>query len=185
MKEIYWSLFATFMKIGGFTFGGGYAMIPIIHAEVVEQKGWLTEDDMVDILAIAESTPGPIAINSATFIGYKKGGLLGSALATLGVVLPSFLMILLISLFFTQFREAQWVGHAFAGIRAGVVFLVIGGAKKLISKVHKNPQSYATMALVFLLATFTPVNVVWLLLASAALYIFYHPYEAVKKGEKK
>ena len=91
-----WQLFSTFFRIGLFTFGGGYAMIPLIQREAVEKHGWVTDDDILEILAIAESTPGPIAINSATFVGFRVGGVLGSACATLGVVLPSFVIISLI-----------------------------------------------------------------------------------------
>ena len=93
-----WKVFATFFKIGAFTFGGGYAMIPLIQNEAVEKNKWITDDDILEIIAIAESTPGPIAINSATFVGYRAAGVLGSVCATLGVVLPSFVIILLLSL---------------------------------------------------------------------------------------
>ena len=104
-----WVLFVTFFKIGAFTFGGGYAMIPLIQKEVVESKGFITDEDILDIFAIAESTPGPIAINSATFIGYKIAGVLGSFFATLGVVLPSFIIIFIISMFADAFKQNEYV----------------------------------------------------------------------------
>ena len=116
------TLFVTFFKIGAFTFGGGYAMIPLIQREVVENHKWITDDDILDIVAIAESTPGPIAINSATFVGYRVCGVLGSAAATLGTVLPSFTIILIISAILTQFQELEAVKFAFMGIR-GTAFL--------------------------------------------------------------
>lgn len=183
MKNIYWLLFSTFAKIGAFTFGGGYAMIPVISTEIVEKRGWIDDEEMVDILAIAESTPGPLAINSATFIGYKTGGLLGSVVATFGVVLPSFLIIYIISMFMTQFRELVWVSYAFKGIQAGVVFLVLSAAHKLISQCEKNIRNYCVMAVVFLLAVFTNINVIFLLIGAAVFHILY--MVSTKKKEKE
>ena len=119
------TLFLTFLKIGAFTFGGGYAMIPIIEKEMVEKHKWIKSEDILDIFAIAESTPGPIAINSATFIGYKIGGVFGSFCATFGVVLPSFVIISIISLVLREFSDIKAVQYAFNGIRAGVLALII------------------------------------------------------------
>ena len=104
-----WQIFAAFFKIGAFTFGGGLAMIPLIQTEAVENHGWVSDDDILEIVAIAESTPGPIAINSATFVGYRVCGVLGSVFATLGVVLPSFLVILALSFVLQQFQELRAV----------------------------------------------------------------------------
>ena len=116
------TLFLTFLKIGAFTFGGGYAMIPLIQNEVVEKRKWMTDQDILDIIAIAESTPGPISINAATFVGYKKPRASGGrCLCTMGVVLPLFLMIATISLILQAFAHNQVVQYAFAGIRAGVL----------------------------------------------------------------
>ncbi len=115
-----WQIFFTFFKIGAFTFGGGYAMVPLIQREASEKHGWVTDEDILDIVAIAESTPGPIAINSATFVGYRACGVLGSVAATLGVVLPSFMIILAISGILRQFQENVYVQYAFRGIRCGV-----------------------------------------------------------------
>ena len=134
------TLFITFFKIGAFTFGGGYAMIPLIQRETVEKHKWITEDDILDIIAIAESTPGPIAINSATFVGYKTAGFFGAAMATLGVVLPSFCIILAISYVLREFREIKAVQYAFEGIRAGVLALLI---KALVSMYKKCPKGLA------------------------------------------
>ena len=112
-------LFLTFLKIGAFTFGGEYAMIPLVQRETVEKYGWITDDDLLDIVAIAESTPGPIAVNSATFVGYRVGGTAGALLASLGVILPSFTVILLVSFLLRRFGELRAVRYAFFGIRAG------------------------------------------------------------------
>ena len=123
--KIILELFYIFFKLGLFTFGGGYAMIPQIKEVVIEKKKWISEEEMLDIIAIAESTPGPIAINSATYIGYKQNKILGSIFATLGVVLPSFLIIFPLSLFFDKFLENQYVAYAFVGIKACVAFLIL------------------------------------------------------------
>lgn len=173
MKRIYWTLFTVFAKIGAFTFGGGYAMIPIIHAEIVENKKWIDDEEMVDILAIAESTPGPLAINSATFIGYKTAGFWGSVVATLGVVLPSFTIIYFISMFINQFRELLWVNYAFKGIQAGVVYLVLSAAVKLFEKCEKNLKNFLMIGIVFGMAVFTKLNVIYLLLSCALFNVLY------------
>ncbi len=136
--KMLFSLFISFYKIGLITFGGGYAMIAIIERELIERKKWLGHDEFLDVIAIAESTPGPIAINSATYIGYKKGGVLGSAFATLGVVLPSFIIIYAISLFFDAFLSLEYVKYAFRGIQAGVVFLILSAGIKMFKSLKKN-----------------------------------------------
>ena len=119
-----WKVFTTFFKIGAFTFGGGYAMIPIIQKEAVEKHGWVTDDDILEIIAIAESTPGPIAINSATFVGYRTCGVLGSAAATLGVVLPSFIIILIVAKCYDKFKENRIVKGCMTGLKPAVVGLI-------------------------------------------------------------
>jgi chromate transporter len=122
-----WKVFTTFLKIGGFTFGGGYAMIPLIQKETVENHKWITDEDILEIIAIAESTPGPIAINAATFVGYRTCGVLGSVCATLGVVLPSFVIILIVAKCYDKFRESSIVKGCMSGLKPAVVGL-IGGA---------------------------------------------------------
>jgi chromate transporter len=116
-------MFLTFFRIGAFTIGGGYAMLPLIEREFVEKQGWVSEDEIVDIFAIVQSVPGVIAINSSIFIGYRIAGLAGALAATLGMVLPSFIIISVIAAFFVQFRDIPAVQNAFAGIRAGVTAL--------------------------------------------------------------
>ncbi len=134
----YLSLFWTMFKIGLFTFGGGYAMIAIIERELVERKKWIEHDEFLDIIAIAESSPGPLAINSATYIGYKIGKFFGSFFATLGVALPSFIIIFIISLFFDAFLSLEYVGYAFRGIQACVAFLILSAGIKMGKKLKKS-----------------------------------------------
>ena len=162
-------LFWTFFKIGAFTFGGGYAMIPLIQREVTERRRWLTEQDILDIVAIAESTPGPIAINSATFVGYQVCGTFGAFCATVGVVLPSFAVIYAISFVLRQFSELAVVQYAFNGIRAGVLALLL---KALLSMYRQSPKgavAYAVMAGAFVLTAFCGVDAVLVILLSAAV----------------
>ena len=135
----YLMLFWTMFKIGLFTFGGGYAMIAIIERELVEKKKWLEKNEFLDLIALAESSPGPIAINSATYIGYKIGKVLGSIFATLGVVLPSFIIIFVISLFFEAFLSLEYVNYAFRGIQAAVAFLILSAGIKMAKHIDKKP----------------------------------------------
>ena len=144
------SLFLTFFKIGLFTFGGGYAMIAIMEREFVERKNWIGHEEFIDVIAIAESTPGPIAINSATYIGYKRAGVLGSLFATIGVVLPSFIIIFAISLFFDKFLQFVWVQYAFRGIQACVVFLILSAGLKMVKGVKKTPLNLILLILTIL-----------------------------------
>lgn len=150
LKNLF-SLFLIMFKIGLFTFGGGYAMIAIIERELVEKKNLLSHEEFIDIIAIAESTPGPIAINSATFIGYKQNGVLGSLFATLGVVLPSFIIIYSISLFFEQFLALEYVNYAFRGIQVCVAFLIISAGIKMLKKLKKSVFN-VIMVIIFTLA---------------------------------
>ena len=162
-----WKLFCTFFKIGGFTFGGGYAMIPLIQKETVEKQGWITDEDILEIIAIAESTPGPIAINSATFVGYRTAGFWGAFAATLGVVLPSFVIILAISFVLRQFQQLKAVQYAFYGIRAGVLALLFKALWSMYQKAPKNWASYVVMASAFVLTAFLKVNVLYVIVGCA------------------
>ncbi len=132
-------LFLAFFKIGAFTFGGGYAMIALFEHEFVEKKNWIERDEFYDVVAIAESTPGPIAINSATYIGYKVAGVLGSTFATIGVCLPSIVIIYLISLFFDAFLSLTLVQCAFKGIQVCVCYLILSAGLKMAKKQLKKP----------------------------------------------
>jgi len=166
-------LFSSFIKIGAFTFGGGYAMIPLIQKEVVEKRKWITNQEILEIIAIAESTPGPIAVNAATFIGYKTAGFWGAFLATMGVVLPSFLIIAAVSLVLRLFESLRVVQYAFQGIRAGVLALLI---KALISMYKQCPRSrisYAIAAFAFFSAAFFGINVLIVIMICAVIGLAY------------
>ena len=134
----YLSLFLTMLKVGLFTFGGGYAMIALLENELVEKKKWLKKDEFLDVAAIAESTPGPIAINAATYIGYKNSGMIGSMIATLGICIPSFVIIYAISLFFDAFLSFTLVAHAFKGIQICVVYLILTAGLKMLKQMKKT-----------------------------------------------
>lgn len=137
-KQLLWELFYIFAKIGLFTFGGGYAMISIIEDTCVERKKWITHEEMMNMTVIAESTPGPIAINCATYVGYKLAGLLGAFVATFGMVLPSFVVIFAISKFLDNFLEITLVAHAFQGIKIAVGILIFDAAITMIQKMKKK-----------------------------------------------
>ena len=142
-------LFFSMFKIGLFTFGGGYAMISLLESEFVSKKKWLDHDEFMDLVAIAESTPGPIAINCATYIGYKTANVLGSLFATLGMVIPSLAIIYCISLFFNQFLAITWVASAFKGIQACVVFLILSAGLKMLKKIKKSAFTITVMSATF------------------------------------
>ncbi len=160
-------VFLSFFRIGAFTFGGGYAMIPLIQKEAVENRKWITDEDILEIVAIAESTPGPIAINSATFVGYRAAGVFGSVCATLGVVLPSFVIILAISYVLQQFQDIKAVQYAFFGIRSGVLALLIKSLWSMYKASPKGWQGYAVMGAAFVLTTFLNINVIFVIIGCA------------------
>ena len=162
------SLFLTFMKIGAFTFGGGYAMIPLIQREVVEEKKWINESELMDMIAIAESTPGPIAINSATFVGHHVGGFRGAFCATLGVILPSFAIIAAISYVLQQFERLRAVKYAFMGIRAGVLALILKAFWNMARQIPKKAISCCIAAAAFVLAALLKLNVLLVIVLCAA-----------------
>lgn len=149
-------LFLTFARIGAFTFGGGYAMLPLLDHEVVEKKGWITEDELTEMTVIAESTPGPIAINCATYTGQNTAGLKGAVAATVGMVLPSFLIILLISYFLENLLSYPAVEHAFRGIRIAVALVITRAALKMIQKMLKKAEN-RRMSVVFAVVFFIVV----------------------------
>jgi len=164
-----WELFTTFFKIGAFTFGGGYAMIPLIQRETVENKKWITDDDILEVVAIAESTPGPIAINSSTFVGYRVAGFWGAFFGTLGMVVPSFTIILIISYVLRAFQDNQIVQFAFQGIRAGVLALIIKALWTMYKKVKKDAVAYLVMAVAFILTAVLDVNMLIVIIICASI----------------
>ncbi|MBE6767104.1 MAG: chromate transporter [Ruminococcaceae bacterium] len=160
-------LFISFFKIGAFTFGGGYAMIPLIQHEMVEKKGWISDDDILEIIAIAESTPGPIAINMATFVGTRTCGFFGAFCATFGVVLPSFIVISVVARLLREFSDIKAVQYAFNGIRAGVLALLLKALYTMYKKVKKDVFGYVVMLAAFLVASFTDISVLIVIICCA------------------
>ena len=146
----YLSLFLTMLKIGLFTFGGGYAMIALLENEFVAKKKWLEKDEFLDIAAIAESTPGPIAINASTYIGYKNAGIVGSVIATVGICIPSFAIIYAISLFFDAFLSLTLVAYAFKGIQVCVIYLILTAGLKMLRQMKKTAFNVGILSAVIL-----------------------------------
>lgn len=178
-KHILMDLLLTFMKIGLFTFGGGYAMISMIENNCVDRKKWITHDDMMNVTVIAESTPGPIAINCATFVGFQQAGFLGALTATLGMVLPSFLVIYVISIFFDNFLEITVIANGFRGIQVSVGILILDAAVTMIRNMHKRllPRlimvcSFAVMLLINIFAWNISSISLMLVAAAVSLVIF-------------
>lgn len=173
-----WELFLTFAKIGALTFGGGYAMLPMLQREVVENKGWGTEEELMDYYAIGQCTPGIIAINTATFIGYRRRKVAGAITATLGFLTPSLVTIILIAAFMTNFADLPIVNRAFAGIRVCVTVLILDAVLKLGKKAVIDAKTAAIFVVVCLAAVFTSVSPVILVVAGGlAGYLFFR-----KKG---
>jgi chromate transporter len=177
------TLFGVFAKIGAFTFGGGYAMIALISKESVDKRKWLNESEFLDLIAIAESTPGPIAVNSATYLGYKLRGFWGSFFATLGVVLPSFVVIVVLSFFLEAFRHLIWVDFAFQGIAAGVAVLIVNAGLKLFRSLKKDGWSFGLLALGFILAVTGWVPTPLVILSGGILGFLIHLKMRAKSGE--
>lgn len=165
MKELL-DLFFTFARIGGLTFGGGYAMLPIIQKEVVEKRKWATEEDVMDYYAIGQCTPGVIAVNTATFIGYKNKGIIGGIIATLGVVFPSLVIISLISMFISNFADLEIVKHAFSGIRVCVCVLIINAVIKLGKSSIVDTAALLIFLAVFVSSVFFNVSPIIAVIAS-------------------
>ena len=192
MKNIRLSIFLTMMKIGLFTFGGGYAMIALLENEFVSKKKWIEKEEFLDMVAIAESTPGPIAINAATYIGYKVSGFWGSLFATVGVCIPSFLIIYLISLFFDAFLSLTLVSYAFKGIQVCVVYLISSAGFKMLSHIKKTPFNIVILSLVILCMLIFSIlavrfSTVFYILICGAIGFFSYLISTLKvrKGEKK
>lgn len=168
MKELF-ILFLSFAKVGSMCFGGGLAMLPFLKREFVENKKWVTDDDLADYYAIGQCTPGIIAVNTATFIGYKRKGVIGGIVATLGMVFPSVVIITLIAAFLSNFMELEYVSRAFSGIRVCVCVLVINAIMNLWKSSVKGKTGYIIFFIVLGLALFTPVSSVFLVLGAGLL----------------
>lgn len=165
--KLLFSVFSVFFRIGSFTFGGGYAMIPLIQKETVEKKKWVTDSDILDIVAIAESTPGPIAINAATFVGFKVAGFFGAFCATFGIVIPSFLVILVFSFLLKEFGDIKILQYVFNGIRAGVLALIIKALISMYRQAPKNLIAYIIMAVAFILTAILNINILYVIIGCA------------------
>lgn len=178
-------IFLSFIKIGMFTFGGGYAMIPLIQKEAVDKNEWVSNEDILEIIAISESTPGPISVNAATFIGYKVAGVLGSFLATFGLVLPSFIIMYLLSFVFEVLENNMVFEYAFLGIRAGVLALIINTLVKMYKQVTKSIISYFIMVLSFILVAIFNINVIFVIILCAIIGLISTGKTKVEGGENK
>ena len=183
-------LFLAMLKIGLFTFGGGYAMIALLENEFVSRKQWLEKDEFLDVAAIAESTPGPIAINAATYIGYKKAGVLGSVMATLGVCIPSFTIIYVISLFFDAFLSLTYVQYAFKGIQVCVVYLILSAGLKMLKQTEKTAFNIVVVSLTMIcLIVFSVFAVrfstVFYILISGAVGVVVYLFGRLRKENRE
>ncbi len=179
MRELL-ELILIFARIGAVTFGGGYAMLPILRRELVEKRGWTTDEELMDYYAIGQCTPGIIAVNTATFIGLKRKGIPGGIAATIGIVLPSIVIISIIAAFINNFAEYAVVRNAFAGIRVCVCVLIVSAVVKLWKKSVTDALTLAIFAIVFLVSVFFDVSPVLLVLISAAVGILLQAGKAVK-----
>ena len=178
--KLLWELFLTFAKVGVMTFGGGMAMLPILQREVVEDKGWATDEELVDYFAIGQCTPGIIAVNTATFVGQKQAGILGGIAATLGIVFPSLVIITALAGVINSFSHLAWVQHAFAGIRVCVCVLIFNAVVKLWKKSVVDKKTLALYAVILLASLLTDLSPVIFVLFAAVSGIVLQV--ALKKG---
>ncbi|MGN0136508.1 chromate transporter [Anaerotignum sp.] len=181
MKEL-WNLFITFCRIGGFTFGGGYAMLPMLQREVVEKRQWATEDEVLDYFAIGQCTPGIIFVNTATFIGYKQKGIPGAIAATVGSVFPSVCIVMFIAAVLNNFAELPVVQHAFAGIRVVVSVLIINAVKGMWKKSIVDQLCVVITAVSFFVSVWVDISPVWIVIAAAVLGIAVSGGREAKKS---
>lgn len=168
-------LFLVFFKIGAFTFGGGYAMIPLIEKEIVTNKKWIEKDDIINLFAISQSIPGAIAINTSTLVGYKIAGKRGAIFATLGVIIPSFLIILCIATFFMKISDSKQVDAVFTGINAAVIVMIFLAAKKMMKSAIKDKLTIVILLLTVVIVLFTNVSPIFIIILSSlpGLYIYF------------
>ena len=183
MKELV-ELFLAFARIGGLTFGGGYAMLPMLQREAVEKKGWVTEEELMDYYAVGQCIPGVIAVNTAVFIGTKAKGLAGAIAASLGVISPSIVIIVAIAAFIQSFSELPIVQNAFAGIRVGVCVLILSAVLKLFKKAIIDKFTFGLFAVVFALSVFTDISPILFVILAAIAGIAVHVF-FLKGGKAK
>ena len=183
------NLFLTMLKIGLFTFGGGYAMIALLENEFVSKKKWIERDEFLDMVAIAESTPGPIAINASTYIGYKMLGFLGSLIATIAVCMPSFVIIYTISLFFDNFLSLTLVSYAFRGIQVCVIWLILSAGLKMFKQMKKTPFNIVILSAVIICIVVSSVfsvsfSTIFYILISGMVGLFVYLIGLLRKGKE-
>lgn len=181
MRELL-TMFGSFFKIGLFTFGGGYAMVPIIQREVIDRRGWVDRDEFVELLTLAQSAPGPIALNTSVFVGYKMRGYAGALAALLGVVVPAFTVILLVAIYFSQIRDNEYINAAFKGMRPAVVALIISPIVSLSRGM--GAWKYALAAVVALFVWWSGVSPIWLIVAAAVAGVAIELYNSHKHVER-
>lgn len=170
-------MFLIFFKIGAFTFGGGYAMIPIIKEEIVDKQGWIEEEEFIDALAVVQGSPGPVAVNTSIYIGYRLQGFKGALVSVLGTVLPSFLIILLVATVFSQFRGNPIVEKVFKGIRPTVVALIVSAVYKLMKSAGQNIRSVIIGLLTVVLIVFFDISPIYIILVGGLGYIIFKKFQ--------
>ena len=175
-------MFGSFFKIGLFTFGGGYAMVPIIQREVIDRRGWVDRDEFIELLTLAQSAPGPIALNTLVFVGYKMRGYAGALAALLGVVVPAFTVILIVAIYFAQFRENDYVNAAFKGMRPAVVALIVSPIVSLSRGM--GAWKYALAVAVALFVWWSGVSPIWLIIVAAGVGVAIELYNSRKHVER-
>ena len=170
----FWQLYVVFLRIGGLTFGGGLAMLPMLKYELVEKKNWITEEDLMDCYAIGQCTPGIIAVNTSTYVGYKRKGVMGGIVSTMGMITPSVVIITLVAICLQAFIENVWVQHALMGVRAVVCALMLNTVVTLAKKSLKNAFCFVVCAVAFLLAMFVDIPTVCIVILAAVVGIFVY-----------
>lgn len=170
----FWQLYIVFLRIGGLTFGGGLAMLPMLKYELVEKKNWITEEDLLDCYAIGQCTPGIIAVNTSTYVGYKRKGVMGGIVSTMGMITPSIVIITLVAICLQAFIENIWVQHALMGVRAVVCALMLNTVVTLAKKSLKNAFCFAVCAVAFLLAMLVDIPTVCVVILAAAVGILVY-----------
>lgn len=181
MENLYLDLFKVFFKIGAFTFGGGYAMLPLIEEEIVEHKNWVKKEEIYDFFAVSQSFPGAIAINTSTLVGYKVAGRKGAIAATLGVILPSFLIITIIATFFSKIADLSVVKAIFSGINGAVIVLILLAARKMLKIALHDALSVLLVITTVVIILFTDISPIFLIIGGALigllLYVYNHHYK--------
>ena len=185
-QATYLQMFISFFKIGAFTFGGGFAMLPLIERAVIERHKWVDRDESLDIYALAQSVPGVIAVNSSMLIGYRLRGVLGAIVASIGVTLPSLIVIIVIAKYFQQLIANVWIARAMAGISGAVAALIINAALRIAGRTIKGLDTFLIALLSFLLVTFTQINVFYIMLLAGLLgYLLKSKGAALRKGQEQ